>query len=121
MSEIQGVAHFTSIGVPVLSVHDSNIIDHMRIGELRAVMADASKSVVGISLPTALSLPDLPEYQDVSDQQLQDHIENRKGIRCRGYMDRLFMFQEQTGRDISPVARGDAEMDHWMGEQDRAK
>ena len=110
--------HFTSIGVPVLSVHDSYIIDHMRIDELRAVMADASKSVVGISLPTALSLPDLPEYQDVSDQQLQDHIENRKGIRCRGYMERLFTFQEQTGRDISPVARGDAEMDHWMAEQD---
>jgi hypothetical protein len=50
----------------------------------------------------------------VSDEQLQEHIENRKRIRCVGYMERLFAYQEQTGRNISPVVRGDAEMDYGI-------
>jgi hypothetical protein len=107
--------HFTERGVPVLSVHDSYIIDHMRIAELRDVMAEASIAVVGRALPTSIKLPDLPEYAHVSDEQLQEHIENRQGIRCVGYMDRLFTYQERTGRSISPVVRGDAEMDYRLG------
>lgn len=107
--------HFTQQGVPVLSIHDSYIIDHMRVAELRDVMAEASKAVVGQALPTPIKLPDMPEYSYVSDERLQEDIENRKGIRCVGYMDRLFTYQERTGRSISPVARGDAEMDHRLG------
>ncbi|MCF6433824.1 hypothetical protein, partial [Leisingera sp. MMG026] len=108
-------SHFTQQGVPVLSIHDSYIIDHMRVAELRDVMAEASKAVVGQALPTSIKLPDMPEYSYVSDERLQEDIENRKGIRCVGYMDRLFTYQERTGRSISPVARGDAEMDHRLG------
>ncbi|KKM98029.1 hypothetical protein LCGC14_1162120, partial [marine sediment metagenome] len=104
--------HFTKQDIPILSVHDSYIIDHMRVAELRDVMAEASKAVMGISLPTAIKLPDMPEYRDVTDEQLQEHIENRKGLRCVGYMDRMFTYQEQTGKKISPVVRGDAKELH---------
>jgi hypothetical protein len=73
--------HFTEQGVPVLSVHDSYIIDHMKVAELRQVMAETSQAVVGRALPTAIKLPDMPEYADVTDEELQEHIENRKGLR----------------------------------------
>ncbi len=104
--------HFTKRGIPILSVHDSYIIDHMKVSEVRDVMAEASKAVMGLSLPTAIKLPDMPEYDDVTDEQLQEHIENRKGLRCVGYMDRVFTYQERTGRNISPIVRGDAQELH---------
>ncbi|WP_113913692.1 hypothetical protein [Roseovarius dicentrarchi] len=95
--------HFTEKGVPVLSVHDSYIIDHMKVAELRQVMAEASEAVVGRALPTAIKLPDMPEYAHVSDEELQEHIENRKGIRCQGYVDRVLAYEARTGRVISPI------------------
>ncbi len=101
--------HFTEKRIPILSVHDSYIIDHMKVAELRDVMAEASKAVMGRALPTAIKLPDMDEYADVTDEQLQEHIENRKGTRCVGYMERVYDYQEHTGRRISPVVRGDAE------------
>lgn len=57
--------HFTRQGVPVLSVHDSYIIDHMKVAELRQVMAEASEAFMGRPLPTAIKLPDMPEYANV--------------------------------------------------------
>ena len=84
----------------------------MKVSEVRDVMAEASKAVMGLSLPTAIKLPDMPEYDDVTDEQLQEHIENRKGLRCVGYMDRVFTYQERTGRNISPIVRGDAQELH---------
>jgi len=101
--------HFTKRGTAILSVHDSYIIDHVKVAELRDAMAEASKAVMGLSLPTAIKLPDMPEYDDVTDVQLQEHVENRKGLRCAGYMDRVFAYQERTGRGIAPVVRGDAQ------------
>ncbi|WP_096707508.1 hypothetical protein [Phaeobacter gallaeciensis] len=107
--------HFTKQEIPVLSIHDSYVIDHMRVAELRDVMAEASEAVVGHALPTSIKLPDMPEYSHISDEQLQEHIENRQGIRCIGYMDRLFSYQELTGRGISPVSRGDAQKGYRLG------
>jgi len=95
--------HFAEQGIPVLSVHDSYIIDHMKVAELRQVMAEASEVVVGRALPTAIKLPDMPEYANVSDEELQEHIENRKGLRCQGYLDRLLAYEARTGRVISPI------------------
>ncbi len=95
--------HFTNQGVPVLSVHDSYIIDHMKVAELRQVMAQASEAVMGQALPTAIKLPDMPEYADVSDEDLQEHIENRQNQRCQGYVDRLLAYEARTGRVISPI------------------
>lgn len=101
--------HFTKQRIPVLSVHDSYIIDHMKVAELREVMAEASEAVVGRALPTAIKLPDMPEYENVTDEELQEHIENREGLRCAGYMDRVFAYQERTNRSIAPVVKGDAQ------------
>ena len=95
--------HFTSLGVPVLSVHDSYIIDHMRVAEMRQVMAEASEAVMGRALPSAIKLPDMPEYEDVTDETLQDHIENRKGLRCVGYVERTLAYEATTGRTICPI------------------
>ncbi|MFG6535700.1 hypothetical protein ACGYK5_17890, partial [Sulfitobacter sp. 1A16787] len=99
--------HFTNKGIPVLSVHDSYIIDHMKVAELRTVMAEASKAVMGRPLPTAIKLPDMPEYSPVSDDELQERIENREGLRCVGYMNRLFDYQKRTNKNLSPVVRAD--------------
>jgi len=99
--------HFTKQGIPVLSVHDSYIIDYMRVTELQEVMAEASRAVVGQSLPTSIKLPDMAEYSDVSHEELQAHINKRKGSRCLEYMERLFAYQERTGRSISPAEQGD--------------
>ncbi|MEH6832499.1 MAG: hypothetical protein V7661_16820 [Sulfitobacter sp.] len=107
--------HFTKQGIPVLSVHDSYIIDYMKVAELRDVMAEASKAVVGQSLPTSIKLPDMVEYSDVTDEALQAHIDLRKGSRCVEYMDRLFAYQDLTGRSISPAERGiDALIYEWV-------
>lgn len=95
--------HFTKQGVPVLSVHDSYIVDFMKVAELRQVMAEASEAVVGRPLPTAIKLPDMPEYSDVSDEQLQEHIENRKGLRCVEYVARMMEYQDRSGRTICPI------------------
>ena len=66
-------------------------------------MVEASEAVVGSPLPTAIKLPDMPEYSDVSDEQLQEHIENRKGIRCVGYVARIMEYQDRSGRTICPI------------------
>lgn len=81
--------HFTEQGIPVLSVHDSYIIDCMRVAEMRAAMAKASEAVVGRSLPTSIKLPDMPEYSEITDGMLKAHVQNRKNLRCQGYLERM--------------------------------
>ena len=54
-------------------------------------------------IPTAIKLPDMPEYADVTDKELQEHIENRKGGRCQGYVDRMLAYEARTGRNICPI------------------
>ncbi|WIY26144.1 hypothetical protein [Parasedimentitalea psychrophila] len=81
--------HFTEQGILILSVHDSYIIDYSKVAEMRAVMAEASEAITGGPLPTSIKLPDMPEYSEVSDQQVLDHIRSRHEERCQGYLDRL--------------------------------
>ena len=45
--------HFTEQNVPVLSVHDSFIVDYTHVAELKRVMAEASEAVVGRALPVS--------------------------------------------------------------------
>ena len=85
--------HFTEQGIPVLSVHDSYIIDVGRVTEIRTAMAEASELVVGRALPTSIKLPDMPEYSEVTDGILKAHIQDREDVRCRGYLDRLAMHE----------------------------
>ena len=47
--------HFTAKGVPILSVHDSFIIDYTRVGEMKQVMGEASKAVTGLKLAVSAS------------------------------------------------------------------
>jgi len=88
--------HFTERGIPVLSVHDSYIVDYRRVSELREAMAEASEAVVGRALPTSIKLPDMPEYSEVTDGMLKAHVQNRKNVRCRGYLDRLVSYKTRV-------------------------
>jgi hypothetical protein len=93
--------HFTEKGIPVLSVHDSYIIDFRKVDELRKAMAEASKAVVGRPLATSIKLPGREEYKWVSDYELQVYIDNNLNApRCDGYVERLEAFEARTGRNL---------------------
>ena len=36
-------------------------------------------------------------------RDFQLHIENRKGLRCVGYLDRVFAYEVKTGKKIAPI------------------
>ncbi|NRB18689.1 MAG: hypothetical protein HRU33_14290 [Rhodobacteraceae bacterium] len=65
--------HFSDQGVPVLSVHDSYLIDYTRVGELKRVMAVASEAVAGAALPTANEYLGLDEW-DPTAEHFQDYV-----------------------------------------------
>lgn len=93
----------TTLNIPVLSVHDSYIVNCWKVKELREAMAEASKAVVGKTLRSAIKLPGRAEYSWVSDAELQVYIENNLSPpRCTGYVERLQAFEKQTGRAIGP-------------------
>ena len=94
--------HFTERGIPVLSVHDSYIIDCRRVAEMRAAMAKASEEVVGRPLATSIKLQDMPEYSEVTDGFLKAHIQNRKDVRCQGYLDRMLEHEAKLGKGGQP-------------------
>jgi hypothetical protein len=88
--------HFTAIGVPVLSVHDSFIIGYDRGGELKRVMAEASEVVVGRALPVSSSGIGLDE---VTDEQRDDLVQWREERveRSAGYVARLEAWRAAGG------------------------
>ncbi|MBN8190428.1 hypothetical protein JF540_27765, partial [Salipiger thiooxidans] len=102
---------FTLKGIPVLSVHDSYIIDHWHVDELRDVMAHASRATTGFELPTAIKLPDRPEYSDVSSEDLRQYVDVTRRIEpSAGYIARMKAFELRTGRSISPPLWSEAEL-----------
>jgi len=80
--------HFTEQGVPVLSVHDSCIVDYTRVGELKRIMADASEAVVGRPLPVSANGVGLDEIEPDKVEDLKAWRDERV-IRCDGYRERL--------------------------------
>ncbi len=94
--------HFTEQGVPVLSVHDSCIIDYTRVGELKRVMAEASEAVVGRALPTANQFYGLDEQQDPTADFVRDYIVWRQTARSDGYLRRLADHEARTGVEVEP-------------------
>lgn len=86
--------HFTEQGQPVLTVHDSCIVDYTRAGELRQVMADASAAVVGRALPVSASGVGLDEVEPDQRDDLKAWCEERV-VRCDGYRERLAAWQNR--------------------------
>jgi len=82
-------AHFTAQSIPVLSVHDSYIIDYTRDAELKEAMATASQKVVGVPLATTANGIGLDSFVDGPPDRLQDFIEWLDRPRCKGYLARL--------------------------------
>jgi hypothetical protein len=91
-SQIAELVHhwFTRKGVPVLSVHDSFIIDYTRVKELKRVMAAASRRVVGKALAVSadgLRLDEIAEDPEVN--VMLDFQCWRQTPRSQGYLQRL--------------------------------
>lgn len=104
--------HFTQKGIPVLSVHDSYLVDCRHVGELRQVMLDASEEVTGRPLRMSYNIPGREEFEDVDEAALQKHVHDLRWAvyegeqsACEGYVHRLLRFQERTGRVISPYEK----------------
>lgn len=80
--------HFTNQGVPVLSVHDSFIVDYSRVGELKRVMAEASEGVVGKPLPVSWGGVGLDEVERDQRADLMQWREESV-VRSEGYLARM--------------------------------
>ncbi|MDV7146032.1 hypothetical protein R3X27_25475, partial [Tropicimonas sp. TH_r6] len=93
--------HFIAQGVPVLSVHDSFIIDYTRVGELKNLMAQASEEVVGRPLETTGRVG-LDEVIADPIFPVDDFIEHWQRERSDGYQRRLAAHEERTGREVVP-------------------
>lgn len=91
--------HFTRQGIPVLSVHDSFIIDYTRVGELKQVMAEASAAVVGRALPVSASSMGLDETEP---DFLLDFEALVQVPRCPAYLQRMGAWEARTGREVIP-------------------
>jgi hypothetical protein len=102
--------HFTQKGIPVLSVHDSYIIDIQHVDELRQVMAEASEEVVGRPLRCGVDIPGFGEFDDVPDIELKSYlgrltwdVYGGEAVACRGYVERMLAYERRTGRRVSSV------------------
>ncbi|MBY6059761.1 hypothetical protein, partial [Leisingera daeponensis] len=93
--------HFSEQGVPVLSVHDSYLIDYTRVGELKRVMEEASQNVIGVALPVDHQLFGLDEV-DPDAEHIQDYVIWRQTPRSEGYLKRMAEHEQRTGRPVEP-------------------
>ena len=93
--------NFTRRGIPVLSVHDSFIVDYTHVGLLKRVMAVAARAVMGTALAMEAKGRGLDEMTGSSDMLL-DFQWWRQTARCSGYLGRLSRWEERTGRAVIP-------------------
>jgi hypothetical protein len=91
--------HFTQQGVPVLSVHDSFIIDYTRVGELKRVMAEASAAVVGQAMAVSATALGVDE---VGPDILLDFVTWTQTPRSAGYLQRMKAWEVRVGREVIP-------------------
>jgi len=103
-SQITAIVHeqFVDQGVPVLSVHDSYIIDYTRVRELKETMAAASEAVVGAAIPTSNQWYGLDEHEDPTTHYVQDYIAWRQTARSEGYLRRLEEHEKRMGVEVIP-------------------
>lgn len=100
--------HFTAQGIPVLSVHDSFIIDYTRVLELKRTMQEAARAVVGTPLAVDCEALGLDEVRakDWEDFVKLDFIEWRQPVRGAGYLERLAAWEDRNGKEIIPFDHG---------------
>jgi hypothetical protein len=92
--------HFSIQAIPVLSVHDSFLIDYTRVAQLKEAMAAASKAVVGVSLPTSNVFYGLDEQPDPNADHVRDYIIYRQTARCEGYLKRMQAYERKRGEVV---------------------
>ena len=94
--------YFCDQAVPVLSVHDSYIIDFTRVAELKRVLADASEQVVGRALATSNQHLGLDEAPDPTAPHVMDYVVWRQTERSRAYLARMQAHEQKTGVEVEP-------------------
>ena len=106
-SQITALIHheFTSQAIPVLSVHDSYIVDYTRVAHLKEVMANASEVVVGKALAATSEAYGLDEMTGAENFMVQEYIMSRQTARSEGYMKRLAKHEKRTGTVVLPFDR----------------
>ncbi len=92
--------HFTQKEIPVLSVHDSYLVDCKHGEELKQVMSEASEQVVGRPLRSNYYIPGREDFQPVYQHDLNWAVYEHEQTPCQGYLDRLEAFEARTGRNI---------------------
>ncbi len=97
--------HFCDRGIPVLSVHDSYIVDYTRVAELKAAMRDASLAEVGVDLATANNFLGLDEQNNLGPDAMLDYVKWRQTARCGGYLARMAAHEARTGQEVIPYPR----------------
>jgi len=97
--------HFNQQGVPVLSVHDSFIINYTRVGELKRVMAKVSAAVVG--RPRAVSASGHGVDQKEPEVRL-DFVAWVQAPRSAACQRRMQAWEERVGRG-RPIGGGEGQ------------
>ncbi|MFY0620054.1 hypothetical protein, partial [Shimia sp.] len=92
--------HFTKKNIPVLSVHDSYLVDCKHGEELKQVMSEASGQVLGRPIKANYYIPGREDFQSVDQYDLNWAVYEHEQTSCQGYLDRLEAFEARTGRNI---------------------
>lgn len=96
--------NFIRRGIPVLSVHDSFIIDYNRVEELKRIMALASRIVLGRKVPVSQWDSGIDEFRDRA-WSIQLNIEAwRETARSETYLKRLADWEARKNRTIIPYS-----------------
>jgi hypothetical protein len=85
--------------VPVLSVHDSFIIDYTRVTELKRVMAEASAAVVGRAMAVSSNAAGMDEMEAAVRLDFETWTQTP---RCPGYLSRMKAWEARVGLEVTP-------------------
>jgi hypothetical protein len=100
------INHFTNKGVPVLTVHDSYILDIEYQKELNEVMNEAITSELDFASnkfkarikPTYRAMGWIKAWEQVegtSPELVKMYADTPNSIRCDGYLERLFFWEQK--------------------------
>ena len=105
------INHFTNKGIPVLTVHDSYLIDIEYQKELHEVMSDAITSELDFAStkfkarikPTYVPMGWIKAWEQVegtSPELVKMYADTPNSIRCDGYLERLALStQQESNKD----------------------